>query len=968
MLTPHQALRQYFGFDRFRPGQEEAIRRILDGKHTLLVMPTGSGKSLAYQLPALLLPGLSLVISPLIALMKDQVDSLVEAGLPATYVNSSLPRPELNRRLRAVREGHVKLLYIAPERLRDRSFTQILANLKVSLLVADEAHCISQWGHDFRPDYLQIGPTWQGMGRPTLLATTATATPTVQQDIVKLLGLKEVKTIVTGFNRPNLTFRATPTPDDRAKREALQTLLRQIESSVIVYAATRRNTDEVADFIDRTLGRPAGAYHAGLDRDSRYRVQTDFMADRLQVVVATNAFGMGVDKPDVRAVIHYNMPATVEAYYQEAGRAGRDGLPAECVLLFSPDDQRLQEWLINSDTPTYQDLNQVYHLLAQAAKEGEVRFAPRELAGMTGLHPVTIRVVLSELEQAGSIFNLGYQGGYGHWKILPPAEAGLKERAGAINRRAQIRLDLLSRILDYAYLTTCRRRFLLDYFGDVSPPKSSRCCDNHPTDTVEDLPRAVTPQEWFPLIVLETVRSLQPRSLGRRRLAQLLNGSRARAMQQFGYDRHKFYGKLNALSQADLVKLIDSLIAGRYLRLSGGEMPVLALTPTGQQVLQARAALPVHVPALPDPAGETPAEASPSLPVRPRPQVDTTTQTFNLFKQGLSPAQIAAERGLKEGTIYTHLARLVEAGQIELHRLVPPEVESEVLEAVERVGSAGRLTPIKAALPEAISFEQIRCVLAAHPELPRPEQPPAAELLAAKDSEQSPPVADPDGAGSSPAPPPATPSASQTSPDVVILEVVARLKGTLGRTGLAQFLTGSKAAWLEPFTGHSDYGQLADLSQKAVLNIIDALITEGKLQTTGKFRPKVIIPSPHPEPSTQEPSPAGKISGPPEKEKGDKERPRDQEPQPGSGALEPDLPSSVEAILVVVSDLDGLLTAEGLAELLTAGPEEVIPFSDHPLFAALHGRVTVDEIKGHIQQAVEAEQVAVNRHRRLVIP
>jgi ATP-dependent DNA helicase RecQ len=570
MLTPQQALQQYFGYDCFREGQAEAVQRVLDGQHTLLVMPTGAGKSLAYQLPAMLLPGLTLVISPLISLMKDQVDSLLEARIAATYINSSLPNDEVYRRMRAMREGHVKLLYIAPERLRSRQFTRALANTKISLLAVDEAHCISQWGHDFRPDYLQIGPIWQAMGNPTLLSTTATATPTVQKDIVKLLGLKNAQTIVTGFNRPNLTFRVKSTPDTRTKLQILQSMLSQIDGSAIVYAATRRNTEEVADFIRDGVGLPAQAYHAGLDRNIRHQVQTDFMADRLKIVVATNAFGMGIDKSDVRAVIHYNMPATVEAYYQEAGRAGRDDLPAECVLLFAPDDQGLQEWFITSDTPAYEDLHQVYALLSRAANEGEVFFAAHELAEITGLHPVKIRVILKELELAGTIFHLGDEGSYGRWKVLPPANEALEERARAIEQRAQIRFGLLGKMLDYAYLSTCRRKFLLDYFGDVTPPRSPRCCDNHTTESIEDLPKAVTPQEWFPLIVLETVRSLQQRPVGRKRLAQLLNGSRAKGMQEFGYDRHKFYGKLSGLSQPQITTLINALISARYLRLSGG--------------------------------------------------------------------------------------------------------------------------------------------------------------------------------------------------------------------------------------------------------------------------------------------------------------------------------------------------------------------------------------------------------------
>lgn len=719
-LSPQQALQKYFGFEQFREGQETTVRRALNGQHTLLVMPTGSGKSLTYQLPALLLPKLTLVISPLIALMKDQVDSLTGAGLPATYINSSLPNSEVQQRMRALREGHIKLLYVAPERLRSRQFTRALAQVKVSLLAIDEAHCISQWGHDFRPDYLQIGPTWQAMGKPALLATTATATEKVRQDIINLLGLTEAQTIVTGFNRPNLTYRVKSTPDVRRKLEVLPALLSKVEGSAIVYTATRRNADEVAAFVQQKVGLPSRAYHAGLDRQIRYQVQTDFMADRVKVVVATNAFGMGVDKPDVRAVIHYNLPATVEAYYQEAGRAGRDGQPAECVLLFAPDDLRLQEWLIRADTPTYDDLNQVYHQLAQSANKGEVFFAQRELAELTGLHPVKIRVVLSELELAGALLHVGDEGGgYSHWRILSPPAGALQARSQVIERRTELRLRQLGRMLDYAYLTTCRRQFLLDYFGDEAPPRSPRCCDNHSGQTLANLPRAVTPQEWFPLIVLETVRSL-PRPVGRTRLAQLLTGSQAKKIQQFGYDRHKFYGKLSQLSQTQVAALIGALIEVRYLQLARGELPVLVLSSLGRQALEARVALPVQIPG---------GEDEPDKPGRYRPgRVDTVQETFELFEQNLSPAEIAAERTLTEQTVFSHLARLIAQNRIKLHQVVPPEVEQQVLEAIRAVGGTAVLAPVKAMLPHAISYDQIRCVVAAHPELPRhPVDPAQAE-------------------------------------------------------------------------------------------------------------------------------------------------------------------------------------------------------------------------------------------------
>lgn len=1087
MLTPQQALKQYFGFDHFREGQEEAIQHILKGQSALLVMPTGSGKSLTYQLPALLKPGLTLVISPLIALMKDQVDTLVENGLPATYINSSLPTQEINQRLRALREGNIKLLYIAPERLRSRNFTRILANTQVSLLAVDEAHCISQWGHDFRPDYLQIGATWQAMGKPTLLATTATATPKVQQDIVKLLGLKQAKTIVTGFNRPNLTYRVTIAPDVQTKLQTLQALLSNLEGSVIIYAATRRNTEEVADFIRTMLGIPAQAYHAGLDRQIRYRVQTDFMADRLKVVVATNAFGMGVDKPDVRQVIHYNMPSTVEAYYQEAGRAGRDGLPAECILFFSPDDQGLQQWMITSDTPSYPELEQVYHLLTNSAREGEVYFHPRELAEMTGLHPVKIRVTLSELELAGAILHMGHEGGYNHWKVLPHDRRAIEERARAIEERAQIRLDLLAKMIDYAYLTTCRRRYLLSYFGDTTPPKSPHCCDNHTGDRVEELPKAVTPQEWFPLIILETVRSLHQRPIGRRRLAQLLNGSRSKAMQQFGYENHKFYGKLQMLSQVQVGSLIDALIAAKYLRITGGELPVLTLSSTGQQALEARAAIPVQV------SGLDLADDSVDRWRTRADRSDTVMQTFELFEQGLQPDQIAAERNLAESTIYTHLARLIGDGKVELHQLISPVVEAQVLEAVQAVGNAAVLRLIKDQLPDIISFGQIRCVLAAHPELPRnieiiTDRPQDIAPDAAQKLEHVPETSETHYHSPAPQPPNAS-APPQLIPDTIVLEAVAKLDSTLGRTGLAQFLTGSQAGWLEAFKTHSYYGRLTDLSQKAAMAIIDALISDGKLRTTGGNRPKVVLADPNltadqpPPPAEVEPTtndldettpstpqreqpqaqsdavqaePAqpnqtilealrqwrteqartqsmppyiifpnkvleaiashcpttlAELSaiagiGPAKLEQYGaaviaivQETPTGEEPvkpasasppsdplqikekAPSPASSRPAAPASQQAgtspetaashntdqIISVVADLDGLLTIEGIAQLLTAAPGDVVSFSDHDLCGVLHGSLTCEDTVTLIEQLLQDKRLALSPLQRLTL-
>ncbi|MDM8528958.1 RecQ family ATP-dependent DNA helicase [Anaerolineales bacterium HSG24] len=723
-MTPKEALKQYFGFDEFREGQEVAINRVLKGQETLLVMPTGSGKSLGYQLPGLMLPGLTLVISPLIALMKDQVDSLVQAGISATYINSSLPGYEANERMRAVREGHVKLLYVAPERLRNNRFMRVLANIKISLLAIDEAHCVSQWGHDFRPDYLRIGPTWQALGRPTLLATTATATPAVQKQIVQLLGLKKARIIVAGFNRPNLSFSVKYTPDDNIKLQTLQSILRKIDTgSSIVYTSTRRNTDEVADFI-RQIGIPAQAYHAGLERNIRYQVQDEFMADKIKVVVATNAFGMGVDKANVRVVIHYNIPSSVEAYYQESGRAGRDGLPANCTLFFSPNDQGLQEFLIKSDIPTYEDMEQLYKLLANSTNDGETQATIGELSDHTNMFPTKVRVALSELEQAGLIINLGMEGFVNRWRMAQFSRAALNQRNQAIQARKNNRFDLLNTMLNYAKLTRCRRKFLLNYFGDVTPPKSPRCCDNHQEEEVSDLPKAATPEEWYPLIILETANSL-PRLVGRVLLADVLVGSQAAKVTRFGYNRHKFYGKLGGrLSKKQVVSLIDSLISNRYMQIAGNEKPVIEASELGLEAIKHRASLPVSIPTT---NGTRP---KPSITTRSRKRGQTLLDTLDLFKQGLSPIEIASERGINENTVYSHFAQLIEAKKVTINEILPIELEKQIVEAIALVGDTDVMFPIKAILPEEISYNHIRCVIAAYgdsvPKSLQPAQLPSA--------------------------------------------------------------------------------------------------------------------------------------------------------------------------------------------------------------------------------------------------
>lgn len=344
LMELESLLKQYFGYTSFRPGQHEVIQTLLEGRDCLAIMPTGAGKSICFQLPALMMPGVTLVISPLISLMKDQVDSLVNQEIPATYINSQCTFEEAKARFAAIRAGRVKLVYISPERLENEFFTSFMQSLPISMFIIDEAHCVSQWGHDFRPSYCAIKDWIAALPRrPVVGAFTATATEKVKEDMMTLLGLEKEGIFIGGFDRPNLYFRVVRT--NRKLDFALAYVQQHQEDSGIIYAATRKEVDRVYEELTRR-GIRAGRYHAGLSDDVRRTMQDAFTYDRLQVIVATNAFGMGIDKSNVRYVIHYQMPKNIESYYQEAGRAGRDGAPGECILLFSRQDIMIQKFLI----------------------------------------------------------------------------------------------------------------------------------------------------------------------------------------------------------------------------------------------------------------------------------------------------------------------------------------------------------------------------------------------------------------------------------------------------------------------------------------------------------------------------------------------------------------------------------------------------------------------------------------------
>ncbi len=363
-----EAFLSKFGLSTFRPGQRDVVAAVLEGRDCMCIMPTGGGKSLCYQLPAIMRPGLTLVVSPLIALMKDQVDSLRQRGIRAEFVNSSLDAGTQRERLAGLGAGEYDLFYVAPERFRSRAFLDELHKHPISLLAVDEAHCISEWGHDFRHDYTRLGEYRQRLGNPQTIALTATATSDVRADIVLQLQMKEPATFVAGFARPNLRLEVVPVSSDSDKDQFVTGLVRNTRGCGIIYAATRKACDSLATYLKTVDRRSIAVYHGGLESDVRRKTQEAFMAGDVELVIATNAFGMGIDKSDVRFVVHYHYPGSVEAYYQEAGRAGRDGQPSRCVMLYLPSDARIQRFFIESAYPDPSVVQQVYEfLLAQEA-------------------------------------------------------------------------------------------------------------------------------------------------------------------------------------------------------------------------------------------------------------------------------------------------------------------------------------------------------------------------------------------------------------------------------------------------------------------------------------------------------------------------------------------------------------------------------------------------------------------------
>ncbi len=592
--TPKEALKRYFGFSDFLDGQEEVMSSILSGRDGLVVMPTGGGKSLCYQLPALCLEGVTIVISPLIALMKDQVDALIARGIPATMINSTQSWDEQKERLQGIRDGIWKLVYVAPERFRAESFLQALKGSNIALFAVDEAHCLSQWGHDFRPDYMRLGKALEKIGRPQCIALTATATPIVRKDIIEVLRLHEHFELVSGFARPNLSLNITHADNAQQKEERMRAVIAAHRTG-IVYCATRKKVEAVSETL-ASWGLKCVAYHGGMSDQDRERAQNIFIQRKADVAVATNAFGMGIDRSDVRFVVHYEIPGSVEAYYQEAGRAGRDGESAYCELLYNYADTRTQEFFIDGANPSVAVIRDIYqHLLSSADGEYEVRQTLEEIAEGCGLkNSMAVGSALATLVRGGYIerFDIPGKRMRGTRMIKPQILArDLPLDEEAIEEKDRRDREKLKSMIELCQARVCRQQWILQYFGEEHAELCGNCDACRAVESGEV--RAATAEEDVVVKkILSGVARMSRKTpqgwearFGRGKIAQMLVGSKSQDILNSGLDQLKTYGLLKEKGTGYVNAMLRAMLDAGLLRTETGEYPVITLSPMGERVM-----------------------------------------------------------------------------------------------------------------------------------------------------------------------------------------------------------------------------------------------------------------------------------------------------------------------------------------------------------------------------------------------
>ena len=706
MQKTKELLKKYYNYNDFRPGQERAIRAALEKKDALVIMPTGGGKSLCYQLPALALDGLTIVVSPLIALMKDQVDGLLKRNIPATYINSSLTPEESANRLASAQAGTVKLLYIAPERFYNFDFVSAMKNLSVSLFAIDEAHCISEWGHDFRPSYMKLWSAIEAIGRPPVMALTATATPEVKADIQKQLRMKDPALVVTGFSRPGLQFGAIQANDAKKIEIIANTIQSMNEGSGIVYAGTRAKADDILTEL-LNQGVEAVSYHAGMDQNDRKWVQEDFMTGKARVIVATNAFGLGIDKRDIRFVIHHDMPGTVEAYYQEAGRAGRDGKPALCLLLYSPRDRYLREFFIKGDNPPPEMILDTYDILCSFETDPIlITYARLKEMVRHDVPDMAIGTALKVLEREGYISRAKEKSGNAYLKFLENTRR-IRE---LVPNRSKRRIEIVEKLFDYyGKETDLRLEFNAEEASAIIGVKRDSLHKALKKSADEGFLEYEPPFKGTEISIIKRVNREEIKldfSALKEKMSRAYEklDSIENYVYHFGCRQKYILDYFGEEDPKECKKCDNCLVGGGYDRKYSA--------PKRDEERKRRGGAKF------DKGGRGENYSSHGRVDRgdrePLVKLETKlTQltTYDLYKEGKKIEEIAEERDLKAETVENHICYLIDRGMIkEIREWVDEKIEKKILVAVKLAGPE-KMKPIKELLGDDIGYREIKFTL-----------------------------------------------------------------------------------------------------------------------------------------------------------------------------------------------------------------------------------------------------------------